>query len=303
MKTLLTAALCTATQVAGGWAQSVPSIGAEGVVGFAGIQAVASEHLLGLPANPAVIAADRLWSAGLGSSAASVTGIAERSLTASARIARFGLAGRITSRWITNLFDDPALQSDPNLRVETAEYAAGVSYRIVGAVRVGYTTFLTTGNVLGSAGSGTGHRIGVASPAWNWLRVGVVYGDAEAPTEWSSAEGASVRERGTKRLSVGASTARLRTLPLEPAVALEWNRNWGSDSDSWIRGSFSLSGLHGALQALGGWAVCVTQTARSYQELGFIADVGRFQLQFGVRLGADPAPGNSSTLGAGVHHR
>lgn len=302
MKILLTAALCTALQVAAGWAQSVPAIGAEGVVGFAGIQAVASEHLLGLPANPAAIASDRRWSVGLGASAASVTGIAERSLTASARIARFGLAGRITSRWITNLFDDPALQSDPNLRVETAEYAAGVSYQIVGGVRVGYTTFLTTGNVLGSAGSGTGHRMGAASTS-NWLRVGVVYGDEEAPTEWSSAEGASMHERGTKRLSVGASTARLRTLPLEPAVALEWNRNWGSDRDSWIRGSFSLSGLHGALQALGGWAVCVTQKARSYQELGFIADVGRFQLQFGVRLGADPAPGNSSTLGAGVHNR
>jgi hypothetical protein len=238
----------------------------------------------------------------LAASAGSLTGIAERSFTAATRLGRLGFAGRITSRWVKNLFDDPDLNQGSDLSVQGGEYAAGVSFQVLDLVRLGVMGFASSSQVLSSIGSGFGYRAG-ADVSLSWIRAGVVFGDTQAATDWQSLDGAGVRTEGTKRLSVGVGTPPLRVLGLEPAAALELNIDTGFDKGSWLRGNVSVAALHGVLRGVAGWAERATHATGSYRELGIIADVDRFQLQVGVRLGADPVPGNSLTVGIGAYNK
>jgi hypothetical protein len=63
----------------------------------------------------------------------------------------------------------------------------------------------------------------------------------------------------------------------------------------------SLGAGSGAIRILAGLAACPTEHTRAYREAGVIADIGWFQLQLGIRFGADPVPGTSFRLSAALH--
>jgi hypothetical protein len=283
-------------------AQVVPGLGADKVTGSAGVEAIALTASLGLPANPAHIAADDRWSIALGSSSGSATGIVEQTASAAARIGRLGLAARATSRLLKNVFEDPSLNGDRDLRVESDEYALGISVQMNRAIRLGALGFATSSHLLSTTADGLGFRVG-ADISIPWLRLGVAFGDAQAAMNWRTFDGGLVQTEATKRLSIGAATPTIHLLGVRPAAGLEWSTDSGLDNDSWVRGSVSVGVLNGLLQGVAGRAVCAAQPTASYSELGLVGGVDKFQLQFGVRLGAVPVPGNSFTIGIGVHDR
>ena len=277
-------------------AQVLPGLGADRVTGSAGIETVAPYEANGLPANPANIGASSRWSLSLGTATNSVTEEVERTVAASIRRRGAGLAVRVTSKAIENLFDDPALRDDPDLRVGSEEYALGASVRVREWLRVGLTGVLVHSQVLGSSGSGAGLRAGVG--IWrNWITAGATYGDVDVDMTWRAADGSRERWSGTKRVAVGVATPQFQLGGFQPTAALEWSSDVGPNRGRWLRATASLGFLNGAVRLVAGAAACPSQPTANYQEIGVVAAVNWLQFQLGVRFGADPVPGNALALG------
>ncbi len=285
-------------------AQGIPGLGADRAVGSAGAEAIALPGTLGLPPNPADVGGHGRWSVGLGASSAPLTDIVERSITGSMRVYRVRFAARITSRWVRNVFDDPALGDGPDLRVGGDDYALGAAVEPADWIRVGVTTVFANARVLGSRGSGVGYKLGVVVSR-PWVSAGVTYGDADIAMTWRFESGAGGRERtqGTRRLAVGVGTSAISVAGLAPQLAVEWNRDAGYNDDTWLRVQTSVGILGSSLRFVAGAAKSTSQSSVSYLETGVIATFGWSQLQMGMRFGADPAPGNSVTVGLGVVRR
>lgn len=292
------AALCALLPLRAIPAQVVPGQGTERLIGTAGIETITPRGNLGLPLNPAAIALDGRWSLGIGAATNAVSDVREQSFSAATRIRRIGLAGRITTRWVRNLFDDPALNA-PELRVGSTDYSVGASLQTGPGFAFGFTTTFATTQVLGSAGSGLGFRVG-GSWQRGRLTAGVLYGDLDPALEWRTENGQLMRSAGTRRLALGASVKGPRLLGVSSGFSAEWSRDAGYERTSWGRTSLALG--TNAFRLLGGVAIS-SEARRNYRELGAVADIGWFQLQMGMRFGAEPAPGQSFVIGVGVHAR
>ncbi len=298
MKGLISAAVLAgcvcAARVA---AQVLPGLGADGVVGSAGVHAVAPPGSLGLPPNPADIAWRDQWNLGFGASNSSVTGVAERSVTAAARVGRLGIAGRLNSRWVRNLFDDPALNDAPDLSVRSSDYAVGVSVSAPYGIAAGVSALYSVADILGSTGTGIGYTVGLSLERGS-IGAGLTYGTAEPAMRWRGAGSAATWTAGTRRFAAGLS-ASATALGVRSGATVEWDREVGYSSASWTRANVSFSVLQGFFCLVGGVARG-GGGASSYSEVGGLLTFGVLQLSLGARFGAQPVPGNSIAIGIGA---
>jgi len=215
-------------------------------------------------------------------------------------LGRVGIGLRGTSRRVQNLFDDPTLDRESDLRVQDTEFSLGASAEILKGLRVGASGYFVSSEVLGTTGEGTGYKLGVQL-LLPWIAAGATYGAMETTMGWQTLEGPRFQSPGTARLAVGLQTPNVISLPLKPRLTAEVDIDRGINSDSWVRGCLSLTVPGSPVQLLGGWAVSTQHASRTYSEIGALVELDRFDLELGLRLGADPLPGNSYGFGGQVH--
>ena len=183
---------------ADGAAQAVPSLGAEALIGTAGVTALSPWGTPGVAGNPATTGCCARWSLGLVLLNAPSTDVTERSFAGTVRTGRVGIGLRLATREVVDLFDDPVLE-DADLRVEDTDASVTAAVALGRGVRIGATGLYSNSTVLGATAEGFGGRLGAEYTGRDWS-VGASYGSIQTGATWRiGGEGPGEETRGVRR--------------------------------------------------------------------------------------------------------
>lgn len=278
-------------------AQAVPSLGAEALIGTAGITALSPWGTPGAGANPAEFGCCARWSLGLALLTAPSTDASEQAFGGAVRAGRLGFGLRLATRRVTHLFDDPVLD-DADLRVEDTGASLGAAVALGGGLRAGASALYTNSTVLGASAEGFGGRVGLefTDPDWS---LGAYYGTLEPAATWHI--GGSTSEDttpGTRRLAVAGSVNTSAVWQGLPRVTVELDSDHGDRPGQWLRANLGWSFFDAQLQILGGTAREIgSASLPSTHEAAVGVNISRILIYLGSGFGAEPAPGNTYVVG------